>query len=101
MAEPLTSIAWVYGLEDPDGNLCYSGSTRSHPPRRLTSHQRGCRSDPLRSPLTRWAVQRFGGMDDFKIVVLQTLTVGAGDQAIVPLLQVLAWGHVYALVARY
>jgi hypothetical protein len=79
MAEPLTSIAWVYGLEDPDGNLCYAGSTRSHPPRRLTSHQRGCRSDPLRSPLTRWAVQRFGGMDGFKIVVLQTLTVPRDD----------------------
>ena len=53
MAEPLTSTAWVYGLEDPDGNLCYAGSTRSYPPRRLTSHQKGCRSDPLRSPLTR------------------------------------------------
>ena len=79
MAEPLTSIAWVYGLEDPDGNLCYAGSTRSHPPRRLTSHQRGCRSDPLHSPLTHWAVQKWGNMDGFKIVVLQTLTVPRDD----------------------
>ena len=39
-------------------------------PPRLASHQRGCRSDPLRSPLTRWAMQMFGGMDKFKIVVL-------------------------------
>ena len=44
MAELLTSTAWVYALEDPDGNLCYAGSTRSHPPRRLVSHQKGCGS---------------------------------------------------------
>ena len=33
----------------------------------------------LRSPLTRWAVQKWGNMDDFKIVTLQTLTVPRDD----------------------
>eukprot|EP01044_Picomonas_judraskeda_P035531 COSAG03_NODE_15241_length_437_cov_0.810651_1_plen_66_part_10 len=33
----------------------------------------------LRSPLTRWAVQQYGGMDNFQIVILQTLTVPRDD----------------------